>query len=110
MEFAPVGVVLAPGVPSLPAHADDAAKQAEQVRQALQKAEHSCTRLRSEVVDGKPTELYAVQTKMPSGNAETQIWISAATGLPLRQLTAMEQGAARAKHDVTFDYDNVKAP
>jgi hypothetical protein len=88
----------------------DAAKQAEQVRQALKKTEHSCTRLRSEVVGSKPAELYGVQTKMPSGGSETQIWISAATGLPLRQLTMMEQGTTRVKHEVNFDYDNVKAP
>jgi hypothetical protein len=88
----------------------DADKQAEQLRQAMQKAEFKCTRLRREDLNGKPAELYSVHSTMPSGSAETQLWISPATGLPLRQLTAMENGTTRVKHEVTFDYDNVKAP
>jgi hypothetical protein len=88
----------------------DAAKQAEEARQAMQKGEHSCTHLRSEAIDGKPAELYSVQGKTPSGGSESRIWISTAGGLPLRQTSTMAQGATRMKHEASFDYDNVKAP
>jgi hypothetical protein len=88
----------------------DAAKQAEEARQAMQKGEHSCTRLRTETVDGKPAELFEVHSKTPSGGSNSRIWISSLSGLPLRQTSTMEQGATRMKHEAIFDYDNVKAP
>jgi len=80
-------------------------------RQAMQKAEHSCTKVRSEAVDGQPADLYSVEAKTASGGTESQIWISSASGLPLRQHTTMrEQGGAKGQHDVRFDYTNVRAP
>ena len=48
----------------------DAAKAAEDARQAMTKAEHTCTRVRSEAVDGQPAELYSVQSKMPTGGVQ----------------------------------------
>src|SRR3954470_12931225 len=73
-------------------------------RQAMEKAEHSCARLRSEPVDGQPADLYNVQSKTAAGSSASQIWISSATGLPLRQSTTMEQGATKMKHEARFDY------
>ena len=89
----------------------DAAKAADDARQATTKGEHSCTRVRSEAVDGQPAELYRVQSKTATGGSDTQIWISTASGLPLRQTVAMlEQGAVKLKHEVRSDYTNVRAP
>jgi len=77
----------------------------------MQKAEHNCTRVRGEAVDGQVAELYSVQSKTASGGTDSQIWISPATGLPLRQHTVLlEQHGAKAQHDVRFDYANVRAP
>ena len=45
----------------------DAAKAADDARQAMTKGEHSCTRVRSEAVDGQPAELYRVQSKTADG-------------------------------------------
>jgi hypothetical protein len=89
----------------------DGQKAANEARQAMQKADHSCTRVRSEAVDGQPTDLFSVEAKTVSGGTESQIWISHASGLPLRQHTVMlEQGNAKGQHDVRFDYANVTAP
>jgi hypothetical protein len=77
----------------------------------MQKAEHNCTRVRSETVDGQPADLYSVEAKTASGGTDSQIWISPASGLPLRQHTVMlDQGSAKAQHDVHFDYADVRAP
>jgi hypothetical protein len=87
-----------------PAHAADA-------RQAMTKGEHSCTRVRSEAVDGQPAELYRVQSKTAAGASDSQIWISTTPGLPLRQtVTVLEQGTDKLKHEVRSDYANVRAP
>jgi hypothetical protein len=89
----------------------DGQKAANDARQAMQKAEHTCTRVRSEAVDGQAAELYSVQAKTASGGTASQIWISSASGLPLRQHTVMpEHGGGRGQHDVSFDYTNVRAP
>jgi hypothetical protein len=89
----------------------DRKKVAEDARQAMLKADHSCTRLRSEAVDGQAAELYSVQSKSATGNTDSQLWISSATGLPLRQHTVvLEQGTTKMQHDVRFDYANVQAP
>ena len=87
----------------------DGQKAAQDARQAMQKAEHTCSRVRSEVVDGQAAQLYGVQSKTEQSTVDSQIWISSATGLPLRQHTEMS-GAAKARHDVRFDYANVSAP
>ena len=89
----------------------DGQKAASDARQAMQKAEHSCTRVRSEALDGQPADLYSVEAKTASGGTNSQIWISSASGLPLRQHTVMlEQDSAKAQHDVRFDYTDVRAP
>lgn len=89
----------------------DGKKSMADAREAMKKAEHSCTRVRSEAVDGQPADLYSVKTKTASGDSDSRIWISPTTGLPLRQHTVMlENGAAKMKHDVRFDYANVRAP
>lgn len=89
----------------------DGKKAADDARQAMQKAEHSCTRLPSETVEGQATDLYGVQGRTATGSSESQFWISTATGLPLRQHSVMlEQGAAKMKHEVRFDYTDVRVP
>lgn len=89
----------------------DAAKAADDARQAMTKGEHSCTRVRNEAVDGQPAELYRVQSKTATGGSDSQIWISTASGLPLRQTVAMmEQGTVKLKHEVRSNYANVRAP
>ena len=53
----------------------------------------------------------ASKQRLCSGGTESQIWISHASGLPLRQHTVMlEQGNAKGQHDVRFDYADVTAP
>lgn len=89
----------------------DGKKSAEDARQAMQKADHTCTRVGSEQVEGQAAELYSVQSTSATGTTDSRIWISSSTGLPLRQQTTMdEQGATRMKHEVSFDYANVAAP
>ena len=89
----------------------DGRKAVNDARQAMQKAEHNCMRVRSDAVDGQPADLYSVEAKTASGGTESQIWISSVSGLPLRQHTVMlEAGSAKAQQDVLFDYANVRAP
>ena len=89
----------------------DRQKAVEDARQAMLKADHSCTRVGSVAVGGQPAELYSVQSKSATGSTDSRVWISSATGLPLRQHTVMvEQGTTKMQHEVAFDYANVRAP
>ena len=90
----------------------DAAKAAEDARQAMTKAEHSCTRVRSEAVGSIRRALQrAEQDADRRSPAVRQIWIATGAGVPLRQATTItEQGAVKMKHEVRFDYANVAAP
>lgn len=89
----------------------DRKKAAEDARQAMLKADHSCTRVHSEAVDGQSAELYSVQSKSATGSTDSRVWISSSTGLPLRQHTVMlEQGTTKMQHEVAFDYADVRAP
>ncbi len=89
----------------------DGQKAVADARQAMQKAEHTCTRVRSEAVDGQAAVLYSVHSKTASGGTESQIWISSTEGVPLRQHTEMlDHGAAKAQHEVRFYYTDVHAP
>lgn len=86
----------------------DSQKAVNDSRQAMQKAAYTCTRVRSDTVDGKQATLYSVRTKSEQGTTDAEIWI-AADGLPIRQHTDM-QGPNKTRHEVRFDYTNVTAP
>ena len=84
---------------------------ATEARAAMQKAPHTCTRLRSEAVDGQAADLYSVQSKTETFSTDAQIWISSASGLPLLQRTEMHTGGGGSnRHEVRFDYSNVTPP
>jgi hypothetical protein len=86
----------------------DAVKAVSDSRQAMQKAPHSCTRVRVEAVEGREATLYSIRTTGPQGPTESEIWIGA-DGLPLRQQTEV-QGTGKGLHKVQFEYANVTAP
>ena len=89
----------------------DAAKAAADAQEAMRKSTHTCSLVRRDSVDGQAADLYKVHTEGPEGVSDGELWISAASGLPLRQRTEMSaQGLPRSTHEVVFDYANVKAP
>ena len=48
----------------------DGQKAVNDARLAMQKAEQSCARVRSETVDGQPADLYSVEAKTASGGTD----------------------------------------
>lgn len=90
----------------------DARKVTEDARKAMASPDHSCTRVGSESVDGKPADLYSVKSKADNGiTTESQIWIAKDRGVPLRQKTVMmPPGKPKMQNEVSFAYDNVTAP
>jgi hypothetical protein len=64
--------------------------------------------VRDEAVGGEPATLYKVHDATDAGIVDSQIWISAARGLPLRQVVDMPE--TKSHLDSRFDYANVRPP
>ncbi len=90
----------------------DAAKAADDARQAMTKGEHQ---LHARAQRGRRRP---AGRALPRAEQDGDGWqrsrrsgSRAASGLPLRQTVAMlEQGAVKLKHEVRSDYTNVRAP
>jgi hypothetical protein len=71
---------------------------------------YSCTVLPADSVDGAPAVVYKVHSETPDvGSADATIWLSKATGLPLRTEEDIDTG--QKQHvSIKYDYANIKAP
>jgi len=77
-------------------------------------AKESCSFVKDDESEGG-AKLYKAHTETPKGISDVQIWISPATGLPVREevdLTILDKAAAQAKthSSIRFNYENVKLP
>ena len=71
---------------------------------------YTCTRLPDDSVDGVPAFVYKAHSETPDvGTSDAQIWLSKATGLPLRTEDDFNTGTTR-HISVKYDYANIKAP
>ena len=71
---------------------------------------YTCTRLPDDSVDGVPAFVYKAHTETPDvGTSDGQIWLSKATGLPLRTEDDFNTGTSR-HISIKYDYANIKAP
>ncbi len=83
------------------------AMQEENIRRAKSTA---CTALPDEVVNGTPaTVWHAHYEDADLGVSESKVWISKATGLPLRTDVSVQAGQKTSVVSV-FDYDHIMAP
>ncbi len=84
-----------------------AAQQQENIRNTTVA---SCTPLPGEVVDGKPAAVYQAHYEQKDvGASDAKVWISKATGLPLRTDVSLQAGE-KVSVVTRFDYDNIKPP
>jgi len=89
----------------------DPARTVADAQEAMRKSAHTCTLVRRDSVNGQAADLYKVHSEGAQGTSDAEVWLSVADGLPLRQHTQMTPpGGAPMRHDVTYDYGNVKAP
>ncbi|SPF45357.1 exported hypothetical protein [Candidatus Sulfopaludibacter sp. SbA4] len=77
-----------------------------------QTAKATCSHLKDELVDGEMTGVYSSHEDSPKGKIDSQIWISKAKGLPLRQDIDIDVGGSRGKShsSMRFEYGNIKPP
>ncbi len=84
----------------------------KQEEESHQNSKETCQFLRDDSSEGDPASVYGAHSEAEGGKSDVQIWISKASGLPLREEIDLDLGSeARKSHSsVRFDYAHVEAP
>jgi hypothetical protein len=84
----------------------------EQERVNEKNGKASCQFVRSDSVNGESASVYRMQRETSGFKEDSQIWISKASGLPLREEQDMDYGGEIGKrhNSARFEYGNVQPP
>jgi hypothetical protein len=88
-------------------------EQAEQERENIRNAKvYTCTKLRSETVNGVVATAYKVHSETPDvGNSDGIVWIAPSLGLPVKTEEDITPSVGPKMHiSITWDYTNIHAP
>lgn len=86
---------------------DSVAQEQENIKSAKV---YTCSRLPDDSVDGVPAFVYKAHSETPDvGSSDAQIWLSKATGMPLRAEADSNTGT-NLHTSTKYDYANIKAP
>jgi hypothetical protein len=88
-------------------------KDIEQLMQKnLLNSKITCRHLKDEPVNGEMAAVYSTHEDRPKGAVDSQVWISRAKGLPLRQEIDIDIGGSGGKshNSMRYEYANVKPP
>lgn len=90
----------------------DAATKVDQMKRkyaaALAAGALTCARLADEASGGEVANVYTMHQATEAGTVDARIWVSAARGLPLRQV--MDMPDVKSHNESHFDYINVQPP
>jgi hypothetical protein len=75
-----------------------------------QNTKATCRYLKDEAVNGEMAAVYSAHEESPKGKVDTQIWISKAQGLPLRQEIDIDVGGGKSLNSTRYEYGNIKPP
>ena len=84
----------------------------EQEKENEKNGKASCQLVRSESINGESASLYHLQRETQDFKEDSQIWISRARGVPLREEQDIEMGGSTGKrrNSARFEYTNVQPP
>lgn len=86
---------------------DNVAREQENIKSARV---YTCSRVADDSIDGVPAFVYRAHSETPDvGSSDARIWLSKATGLPLRTDEDVNTGTTRHL-SIKYDYANIKAP
>ena len=84
--------------------------QLAQIAENKKRGHAVCARLADSAVDGEAAAVYTTHDQMPEGTADTKIWISKKTGLPLRSDVRIALHPGGQTTSARFHYGPVKRP
>ena len=84
----------------------------EQEKENEKNGKSNCQFVRSESANGESASLYHIQRETEDFKEDSQIWISKARGVPLREEQDIDVGGSLGKqHNSThFEYSNIQPP
>jgi len=84
----------------------------EQEKKKQEKGKSTCQFVRNESVNGEAAALYSLHREYEGVQEDGQMWVSKATGLPLRAEEDFDNQASRGKEhrSTRFEYGNVRPP
>jgi hypothetical protein len=84
----------------------------EQEKENEKNGKANCQFVRRESVNGESASLYHMQRETENFKEDSQIWISTARGVPLREEQDIEMGGSIGKrhNSAHFEYTNVQPP
>jgi hypothetical protein len=87
-------------------------KEMDQLKKNHKNSTPICRYVKDEAVSSEMAALYGSHEETPSGKVDTQVWISKASGLPLRQETSIDVGGSAGKsvNSARYEYGNIKPP
>jgi hypothetical protein len=83
------------------------AEQIQTVSDESRTAQTTCKSSGADVIDGQPVAIYDAHVVNQGSTSDNRLWISVASGLPLKLVTHLDTGGV-ATQDIR--YDNVTAP
>ena len=91
----------------------NAQQQVTEMQKAASTTSIACQHLHDDTVAGESVEIYNTQQQQAGGSMiNSQLWISKARGLPVKQTMDIDIGGKFGKShtDMRYDYNNVQAP
>lgn len=86
-------------------------EMAEMQQKKLDTSHASCRYVKDEVVNGEMAAMYTAHDETPRSKNDTQVWISKAKGLVLREEIDMDHGGGRKSHtSMRCEYGDIKPP
>ncbi len=84
----------------------------EQEKENEKNGKYKCQFVRSESVNGESASLYHMQRETEDFKEDSQIWISTARGVPLREEQDIDVGGSLGKqhNSAHFEYGNIQPP
>ena len=80
-------------------------------KEKLKSHNRQCRSIRDESVGGDGASLYAVHSETDYGKADTQVWISKRTGLPLKMDIKLRTNGGGESHIASrMEYDHIQPP
>jgi len=89
-------------------------QQRKEIQESAEKEDvgSTCRMVREEAVNGEAARLYSMHHQTADEKVDSQVWISKARGVPLKQETDMDAGgmAGKSHRTMRYEYSNVQAP
>ncbi len=88
----------------------DAREREKDLTESADEKKMTCQSVGRDDVEGQPADHYAAQSTTEDGSTHADVWISADSGLIVKERAVQTEDGKETTTDIRFDYANVQAP